>query len=692
MKKLSASVRRHPVIITLCAVVLAVAAYVGWDVASLYFTPDVKVDQAMPVAPRLTAATSDQVVYRVDPSRSSASYEVKEELAGLQTTAKGTTHGIASDILIDRQDPAQSRLGEVVVNVEQLTSDSTLRDKRIRTEYLESHEHPLVKLSNAQLDGLPASIADGQTASFTITGDLTVHDVTRKVTWKATASIKDDTLIADATATVKMSDFGVGPITLIGLVRTSDDVTLHLSLVAPKNFDPPTKLTSTVRAATAGNGPSFSKDVQPILESNCAGCHNPGELGEKDWRLDTAADASQVATGLAQVTQAKYMPPWPASDKGIPLAHPRGLTSSQIKTIADWAKAGGTLDVPKTTKIRPRHVKDDAPKPRDDLDLRPAKAYAGDGTTKVDDYRCFILDPKFAQTSYMTGYSFVPDHSSVVHHALIYEMKAKSRDGADRLDGADGHPGWSCYGGPGMSGTGGGFGDLVAGWVPGQRPLDFGHDAGFRFDPGDFLVLQVHYHYSSGHPLDRSTMKLQVSTKPTTPLKVRTMLGPVEIPCESGQTAPLCNRDAAIQDVGQRFPGMGFVEDGLLGLCNAKVSDFAQFTNGVASSTCTYPVRQNAEIVDVLGHMHQTGKAFRMTLNPGRPDQKILLDIPRWDFDWQLNYQPVDPVPVKPGDTIRIDCSWDKSLQPANPPRYVVFAEGTQDEMCFSTATFLPKS
>ncbi len=88
--------------------------------------------------------------------------------------------------------------------------------------------------------------------------------------------------------------------------------------------------------------------------------------------------------------------------------------------------------------------------------------------------------------------------------------------------------------------------------------------------------------------------------------------------------------------------------------------------------------------------MHQTGKAFRMTLNPGRPDQKILLDIPRWDFDWQLNYQPVTPVEVKPGDQIRVDCSWDKSLQPANPPRYVVFAEGTQDEMCFSTATFLP--
>ncbi len=68
----------------------------------------------------------------------------------------------------------------------------------------------------------------------------------------------------------------------------------------------------------------------------------------------------------------------------------------------------------------------------------------------------------------------------------------------NQLDGADGHPGWSCYGGPGMGGVGGGFGDLVAGWVPGQRPLDFGQSTGFEFDPGDFLVLQIHYHYDAG--------------------------------------------------------------------------------------------------------------------------------------------------------------------------------------------------
>ena len=208
--------------------------------------------------------------------------------AGAATTAKGTTHGIAGDIALDRTHPEQSTLGEIVVNVEQLTSDNSLRDKRIRTEYLESHEHPLVKLTNAKLNGLPATIADGKSYPFTIDGDLTVHGTTKPVSWKANATLSGDTLTADATATVKMSEFGVGPISLIGLVKTGDDVTLHLSLTAPKDFQPPAELTSTKSDTTSASGPSFKKDVLPILQSNCAGCHNPGQLGQNDWKLDTA--------------------------------------------------------------------------------------------------------------------------------------------------------------------------------------------------------------------------------------------------------------------------------------------------------------------------------------------------------------------------------------------------------------------
>ena len=44
----------------------------------------------------------------------------------------------------------------------------------------------------------------------------------------------------------------------------------------------------------------------------------------------------------------------------------------------------------------------------------------------------------------------------------------------------------------------------------------------------------------------------------------------------------------------------------------------------------------------IFGHMHELGTTYRMTLNPGTPDEKVLLDIPKWDFGWQLNYEPAE--------------------------------------------------
>ena len=46
-----------------------------------------------------------------------------------------------------------------------------------------------------------------------------------------------------------------------------------------------------------------------------------------------------------------------------------------------------------------------------------------------------------------------------------------------------------------------------------------------------------------------------------------------------------------------------------------------------------------------------------MTLNPDTPEELVLLDIPVWDFDWQLIYEPTDSIIIDYGDTIRIECT-----------------------------------
>jgi hypothetical protein len=75
-------------------------------------------------------------------------------------------------------------------------------------------------------------------------------------------------------------------------------------------------------------------------------------------------------------------------------------------------------------------------------------------------------------------------------------------------------------------------------------------------------------------------------------------------------------------------------------------------------------------------------------LNPGTADARTLLNVPRYNFDDQ-NARPLSrPVGVRPGDTLRVTCTHDATLRRKLPelrplkPRYVVWGEGTSDEMC----------
>ena len=126
-------------------------------------------------------------------------------------------------------------------------------------------------------------------------------------------------------------------------------------------------------------------------------------------------------------------------------------------------------------------------------------------------------------------------------------------------------------------------------------------------------------------------------------------------------------------------------------MCGKTVEDLTKtFHDGQASSTCNYQVPESGTIVSVFGHEHTLGKSFRLTLDPGTAKQKILLDIPTWNFNWQMNYLLAHPIHVNAGETMEMDCSWDRALDPNRAPKYIVFAEGTEDEMCFSTYSIIP--
>lgn len=423
---------------------------------------------------------------------------------------------------------------------------------------------------------------------------------------------------------------------------------------------------------------SFSRDIQPVITTTCARCHTGDGPGTPHLRLDTAEDVADNAFAIAAAVDLDVMPPWPATDLSVAFRDDWSLTEEQRKAIATWHAEGSTLDIEPGTAITPdTEVFSLADH---DVEVAPVAGYAG-AAGRPDEYRCLVYDPEITETTHLDAFEFVPDQTAVVHHAIGYLIPNSLRDRAAQRDGEDGQPGWSCFGSSGL-----GEDDIFLGWAPGQGPTELPEGSGMRIEPGDFIVIQIHYHFDVDAPADRSSVRLRWSDHPDPDeVYVSSYVAPAEIPCGPDESGPLCDRDAAVADAIAKYGSEGVQGLFITPACGYDPDDF-QLVDGVVSGECTQPVDGRGEIVSVLGHAHELGKTFRMTLNPGTADERVLLDIAAWDFEWQFNYYPVESITVGPGDWISLECSWDRALRdPDLEPAYILWADGTDDEMCFGT-------
>ena len=676
----------------------------------------IEIDEVDPVTERL---------YRISPDNGSeVSYRVTERLAGVSRVAVGTSTVVAGDIKINLVDPSLSEVGEIVVNVEMFESDSNLRDKRIRHDFLESTHWPFARFVPTSIGGLDAVFADGNSYEVSITGELTVKETTLEQTFNGTVRVGPDQITALMTATVLSSSYDVGPINIARLTHTSDEVELVFGLVADRvEIDPGTRvdLHRELPAVEIASG-AFASHVQPILETKCVSCHTTGGPGWSTLAFDTAGQAAEVAEDIALVTQIRFMPPWLPSDLGPAFEHDWSLSDEEITVISDWAEAGGGLDVAVDTPLVARVQavlpieEDQKISPRDGL-------YSGysdaDGNpVKADDYRCQVhevSDPE-GDGNWIKGFEFRPDQTSVVHHAIVYRVPASAADevkakiaAEDKIEADSGfsdEPGWTCFGLSGLSSQGV---YSIQGWAPGQSPTIYPDGYGLYLSPGDMIVNQIHYHYDHDTPADGSWIILDTATPAEisagiTHITGSTYLTPAEVPCtpeemavaeERAETidgyANLCIRENVLKEIGEKYDLFAtFIPDALLRGCRGTVDDYDDLDGSVGYSSCDMRVRDTGTINTVLGHMHEFGAAYRMTLNPDTAEERILLDIPVWDFEWQLNYAPVEDIRIDRSDTVRFECWWDRSLKFMPEPRYITWNEGTVDEMCFSSISVLP--
>jgi len=429
---------------------------------------------------------------------------------------------------------------------------------------------------------------------------------------------------------------------------------------------------------------TFHRDVAPILQKSCQGCHVTG--GIAPFALLSYDDARPMAGVMASATASGVMPPWgahptPDCDPTRPWKNDLRLSEAELATLRAWSDAGAPEGDPADAPPR-------APPPRTDLvgaqkTLRSETGFAMSG--EVDRLRCFVLDPQITAESWIDGMQVVPEHPEVVHHALIFaDPKGASRAKAD----ASGQ--YDCFGGAQVEGA-----TLLTAWAPGGTASELPPGVGMPVDPGTLLVMQVHYHAAPGlsAPPDHTAVQLRFTEQKPSLFAFTQLVGNFR-----GSLGPLGGLASGPNDPGK--PEF---------LVPPNVKDHTETMKLTMPASIKGKPTDDFRLLATSGHMHYVGVAesvrvARKAPPAGAPAEECLLSIPRWDFDWQRTYTydvPIDQLPrVAAGDELAIECTYDNTM--GNPkmgralreagmssPQPVSIGESTLDEMCLAAFVFV---
>ncbi len=125
------------------------------------------------------------------------------------------------------------------------------------------------------------------------------------------------------------------------------------------------------------------------------------------------------------------------------------------------------------------------------------------------------------------------------------------------------------------------------------------------------------------------------------------------------------------------------------GIANTRIAIPPYAENHVERASMKVPI--DVRLMALMPHMHLRGKAFRYDLVMPDGQRRRLLDVPRYDFNWQLEYRLAEPLDVPRGSQIEVTGWFDNSSgNPANPDptRTVRWGLQTEDEMLLGHLEF----
>jgi hypothetical protein len=387
--------------------------------------------------------------------------------------------------------------------------------------------------------------------------------------------------------------------------------------------------------AAPNTSPTFNKDVLPILQSNCQGCHRPGEVAPMS--LLTYKDARPWAKAIKGAVVSKTMPPWFADPKFGHFANERKLSQADIDTLVAWADNGAAegeaADAPAALKFESGwNIKPDVV-----VEMPKPFALPASGTVN---YKYILVKTNFPEDMWIQSAEMRPGNPKVLHHGKVwvrppgshwmenavpgeaYETETQN-DIIGRNVGEEGN-------------------DILGKFNPGLGAQKFNINGAAKFVPkGSDLVFELHYTAMGQATTDVSKLGLVLAkTAPTT----RYFLSPG--PTAMNLVIPAKNGNAEV------------------------VSEVT-----VAAD--------NVRLAYIQPHMHLRGKDFELRLIYPSGEAETVFKA-KFDFNWQLGYDLAKPIVMPKGTRIigisHFDNSPNNKYNP-DPAKEVVWGPQNWDEM-----------
>ncbi|HTI51249.1 MAG TPA: redoxin family protein [Planctomycetaceae bacterium] len=366
---------------------------------------------------------------------------------------------------------------------------------------------------------------------------------------------------------------------------------------------------------------TYHNRISRIVQAHCGECHRDGGVGP--FSLETREDLASHAAMIATVVKRGTMPPWFAS------AGPQGAPSPWVDdcslNAADKDDLLAWLDGDRA-EGDPR----DAPLPvqyasgwtigKPDLVAR-FPAPIPIQATGVMRYQDVAVDLDLNEDKWVERIEIRPGAPQVVHHILVFVRPPRGGAPAGRGANEDGISYWGIY-------------------VPGNSKQVYPKGFARKLPKGSRLHFQIHYTPNGTATEDLTQIGFVFAERE---------------PENEVKTASLVNTWFEIP------PGADNYTD------SAKVKLPADVT-----------------VLGFLPHMHLRGKSCSYEALTADGKRETVLDIPRYDFNWQLLYRYAEPRTFKKGTVLKFNATFDNSAaNPANPdPKLTVrWGEQTYDEM-----------